>query len=360
MDLPVLPPIAPMLAKPSRTIPPDMHYEAKWDGFRAIIFRDGDEVEIGSRNEKPLTRYFPEVVELAKRTLPQRCVVDGEIIIESQGHLDFDALLNRIHPAASRVAMLAEQTPASFVAFDLLALGDNSLMSDQFSLRRAQLVEAVQSGQGMHVAPATTDQALATEWFELFEGAGLDGLIAKALTAPYEPNKRSMIKIKHERTADCVVAGYRQHKSGEGVGSLLLGLYDAAGRLHQVGVSASFTMAKRRELVELLRPYELSGEDANTHPWIAATAAADTDTDVGGVGVRMPGGQTRWNSGKDLSWQPLRPELVVEVAYDHMQGDRFRHTAGFRRWRPDRDPESCDFAQLDRPTTVSLSTIWQV
>lgn len=345
-----MPPVSPMLAKPAKKIPADLHYEGKWDGFRAIIFRDGDEVVIGSRNEKPLTRYFPEVVHNILAAFPERCVVDGEIVIAADGHLDFDALLNRIHPADSRVQLLARETPAQFVGFDLLAIDDRNLLDDPFEARRALLVDRIPGGPGIHVTPSTRDEALAAHWFEQFEGAGLDGVIAKSLTGPYEPGKRTMIKIKHDRTADCVVAGFRWHKSGPVVGSLLLGLYDARGNLNQVGVSASFTMAKREELVGLLEPYRMPPEDAANHPWLAELAQQD--------GTRLPGGESRWNAGKDLSWQPLRPELVIEVAYDHMQGTRFRHTAGFRHWRPDRDPASCTYDQLEVPVSYSLADIF--
>lgn len=341
-----------MLAKPVKSIPPDLHYEAKWDGFRAIVFRDGDEVVIGSRNEKPLTRYFPEVIEAAKSELPGRCVVDGEIIISTDGHLDFDALLNRIHPADSRVQMLAQTTPASFVAFDLLAIGDDDLMQSPFSKRRERLVEALaKSRHPVYLAPSTTDMKEAERWFIDLEGAGLDGLIAKPPASLYEPNKRTMFKIKHERTADCVVAGFRWHKSGGVVGSLILGLFDDEGKLHHVGVSASFPMKTRAELVETLAPYRLAEGETADHPW-----AWGSEDDSAEVVARVPGAQTRWSTGKDLSWVPLRLSLVVEVAYDHMQGTRFRHTAQFRRWRPDREPQSCTFDQLERPVTLSLDT----
>jgi len=357
MHLPVEPPIAPMLAKPASTIPAGMHYEGKWDGFRAIVFRAGDEIVIGSRNEKPLTRYFPELVEALRENLPERCVVDGEIIIATRGHLDFDALLNRIHPADSRVKLLAQETPASFVAFDLLALGDDDLMQRPFSDRRASLerVLATANPAGpVHLAPGTTNIDQAKRWFVDFEGAGLDGLIAKPLNGLYESNKRTMIKIKHERTADCVVAGFRWHKSGQVVGSLLLGLYDEQGGLHQVGVSASFTAAKRAELVEILKPLRLDDNQAGEHPWVKAISG---EPGAEGENVRLPGGQSRWNAGKDLSWMPLDLALVVEVAYDHMSGTRFRHTASFRRWRPDRDPLSCTYAQLEHPVTMELAEV---
>ena len=371
MQLPVMPPVAPMLAKAAKTIPANMIYEGKWDGFRAIIFRDGDDVVIGSRNEKPLTRYFPEVVEHALRELPQRCVVDGEIIIATDGRLDFEALLQRIHPAQSRVDLLAKQTPAQFVAFDLLALGDRDLMSEPFVVRRAELVASIagsaqsvpdptlNTGRGVHVAAATEDLAIAQQWFTQLEGAGLDGIVAKSPTGRYQPNKRAMVKIKHERTADVVVAGFRWHKSGGVVGSLLLGLYDDAGVLQQVGVCASFTMTKRAELVDLLEPFRPSADELerNGHPWLA-TPEPVSKSGESASHSRVPGAVSRWNSGRDLSWEPLRPELVVEVAYDHMQGTRFRHTAQFRRWRPDRDPTSCTYEQLQIPETMGLDAVF--
>lgn len=362
MQLPVMPPVAPMLAKPAKNIPAGMHYEGKWDGFRAIIFRDGDEVEIGSRNERPLTRYFPEVVEYIRETTPTRFVADGELIIVRDGCLDFDALLNRIHPAESRVNLLAQEIPADFVAFDLLALGDDDLMNLPFEQRRAQLESALAGGPSqVHVAPATRDLEVAQNWFVDFEGAGLDGLIVKALDGVYEPNKRTMIKIKHERTADCVVAGFRWHKTGPIIGSLLLGLYDDAGALHSVGVSASFTMQKRAELVEFLTPYIADGDSLQAHPWRDwaefAAASLDGPPAPGEANVRMPGALSRWNAHKDLSWIPLRPELVVEVGYDHMQGTRFRHTAKFRNWRPDRDPRSCTYDQLEIPLKYTMDDV---
>ncbi|GGI47991.1 ATP-dependent DNA ligase [Agromyces flavus] len=353
MDLPVMPPVAPMLAKSVKDIPDVGHVEPKWDGFRTIVFRDGDEVELGSRNERPMTRYFPELVEALRHNLPERCVVDGEIILARDGRLDFDALQQRIHPAASRVRLLAEQTPVSFVAFDLLALGDDDLTSHPFAERRARLEQALANASDpVFVTPATADPAVAREWFERFEGAGLDGVVAKPLDGTYQPDKRTMFKIKHERTADCVVAGYRWHKSGDVIGSLLLGLYDDDGRLQHVGVSASFSMARRRALVDELAPYVEA--DLARHPWgeWAGQEAQRTG--------RMPGAVSRWSAGKDLSFVPLRPELVVEVAYDHMEGDRFRHTAQFRRWRADRTPESCTYAQLEAPAGLDLGEILPV
>ncbi|WP_069885907.1 ATP-dependent DNA ligase [Streptomyces luteocolor] len=351
MDLPVMPPVKPMLAKPVAKIPPGMQYEAKWDGFRAVVFRDGDEIELGSRTGKPLTRYFPELVEALRGRLPARCVLDGEIVIARDGHLDFDALTERIHPAASRVALLAERTPASFVAFDLLALGDEALLDVPLADRRALLVKALSGvAAPVHVAPATTDPEVAREWFEQFEGAGLDGVIAKPLDLRYRQNERLMFKIKHERTADVVVAGYRFHKSGPVVGSLLLGLYDDEGTLQHVGVAAAFAMKRRAELVEELEPLRM--ESAQGHPWAAWTDEAAHET------ARMPGAPSRWSGKKDLSWVPLRPERVCEVAYDHMEGGRrFRHTARFRTWRPDRDPESCTYAQLEEPVSYSLADV---
>lgn len=347
-----MPPVAPMLSRAAAKIPPGMNYEGKWDGFRAIVFRDGDDVVIGSRNEKPLTRYFPEVVRAVKESLPSRCVVDGEIVIVSGDHLDFERLLDRIHPADSRVRELAERTPASFVAFDLLALDTVNCMANPFEQRRDALVSALAgAAPPVHLASATTDLAVAHEWFEQFEGAGLDGIVAKRLDGPYRPGERDMIKIKHERTADCVVAGFRWHKSGGVVGSLLLGLYDDAGVLNHVGVSASFPMKRRAELVEELRPYRMPIDQLDRHPWAEWASAQAHEAS------RLPGSQSRWNAKKDLSWEPLRPELVVEVAYEHMQGTRFRHTAHFRRWRPDRTPASCTYEQLEEPVTFDIAQV---
>ncbi|MFD8542799.1 ATP-dependent DNA ligase [Streptomyces sp. NPDC059649] len=350
MDLPVMPPVSPMLAKPVSKIPAGMQYEAKWDGFRVIVFRDGTEVEIASRTTKSLSRYFPEVITAVRNELPRRCVVDGEIVIAHDGRLHFEELLERIHPADSRVRTLAERTPASLVAFDLLALGSDSLMREPQSARREALVKALRTaGPPVHTAPATTDRELAEHWFTQFEGAGLDGVIAKPLDLPYRPGDRVMFKVKHARTADCVVAGYRLHKSGPVVGSLLLGLHDDAGQLQHVGVCASFPMARRRKLVEELAPLRM--DDAAEHPW-----GAWTDEEAH-ASRRMPGGPSRWSGGKDLSWVPLRPEWVCEVAYDHMEGSRFRHTAQFRRWRPDRTPESCTYAQLEEPVGYDLGEL---
>ncbi|MFD1719468.1 ATP-dependent DNA ligase [Georgenia deserti] len=350
MDLPVMPPVSPMLAKSVKKIPDVGHVEPKWDGFRTIIFRDGDDVVLGSRNERPMTRYFPELVDAVREHLPARCVLDGEIVVITGERLDFEALQQRIHPAQSRVEMLAERTPVSFVAFDLLALGGEDLTAQPFGRRRDRLVEALAPADApVHLTRATADLGEAREWFDTFEGAGLDGVIAKPLDGPYQPNKRAMYKVKHERTADCVVAGFRWHKSGPVLGSLLLGLYDDAGTLHHVGVAASFSMARRKELLEELEPYR--EVDLAEHPW---GAWADQEAHAG---RRMPGAVSRWNATKDLSFEPLRPELVLEVAYDHMEGDRFRHTAQFRRWRPDRDPSSCGYDQLQEPATYRLSDV---
>ncbi|CAL9631316.1 DNA ligase C [Streptomyces sp. enrichment culture] len=346
-----MPPVLPMLAKSVAAIPANMHYEAKWDGFRAIVFRDGDEVEFGSRTGKPLTRYFPELVAAVRERLPERCVVDGEIVVAREGHLDFDALSERIHPADSRVRTLAERTPASLVAFDLLALGDESLMNAPLTERRERLAEALSGVTApVHLAPATTDIEVARQWFEQYEGAGLDGVVAKPPAGRYRPDERAMFKIKHERTADVVVAGYRLHKSGPVVGSLLLGLYDDRGTLQHVGVSAAFTMKRRAELVGELEPLRM--DDVSGHPWAAWSEEAAHES------ARLPGAPSRWSGRKDLSWVPLRPERVAEVAYDHMEnGQRFRHTARFRRWRPDRTPESCTYAQLEEPVRYDLAEI---
>ncbi|MCP2313469.1 ATP-dependent DNA ligase [Kitasatospora paracochleata] len=352
MELPVMPPVSPMLAKSVADIPPGMQYEAKWDGFRAIVFRDGDEVELGSRTGKPLTRYFPEVVEAVRAQLPERCVVDGEIVIAHDGRLHFEELLERIHPAASRVRTLAERTPASLVAFDLLALDGEAVDQRPLTERRDALAAALAGARPpVHLAPATTSMETARTWFSQYEGAGLDGIVAKPLDQPYRPGERTMFKVKHARTADCVVAGYREHKSGPVVGSLLLGLYDADGTLQHVGVCASFPMARRRELVEELAP--LRPDDLTGHPW-AAWAEEDAQ-----AASRLPGAVSRWTGKKDLSWVPLRPERVIEVAYDHMEGTRFRHTTQFRRWRPDRTPDTCTYEQLDEPVSYDLGELLQ-
>lgn len=358
VDLPVNPPLLPMLAKRVDELPSgdDWIFEPKWDGFRALIFRDSDEILIQSRDEKPLNRYFPELVESLQKTLPARCVLDGELVIVRNNELDFDALQLRLHPAASRVKLLAQRTPSSCVFFDLLCLGDRDLRGESFEKRRRELEQVLSSAPPpVHLTPATKDRSLASDWFRRFEGAGLDGVIAKPVAGTYEPNKRVMLKVKHERDCDCVVAGFRWHKKGDRtlVGSLLLGLFDDAGALQHVGVCASFSTEKRRELAEFLAPYR---EDAlEKHPWRGwAEAGIETEDGV----KRMPGGQSRWSQGKDLSWEPLRPELVVEVAYDHMQGDRFRHTAQFRRWRNDKKPSDCTYAQLEVVAPQELTEIF--
>jgi ATP-dependent DNA ligase len=356
VPLPLSSPILPMLAKRVEEIPLDTErwsFEPKWDGFRAVIFRDRDELLIQSRDGKPLDRYFPELRGPLVRQLPQRCVLDGEIVIAGEGGLDFDALTLRIHPAASRVKTLAAQSPASVVFFDLLQLDDRDLRDEPFTVRRSELERAMADLEApLHLTPATRDRATAQDWFKRFEGAGLDGVIAKLVAGPYTPDKRTMLKIKHERDCDCVVAGFRWHKDGDGTanGSLLLGLYNGAGKLQHVGVCASFTAAKRKELVEFLAPYR---EDAlRNHPW------ADWADEAAQASGRMPGGQSRWNAGKDLSWQPLRIELVLEVAYEHMQGDRFRHLAHFRRWRPDKPTADCTYEQLEVVAPHELMSIF--
>ena len=342
-----------MLAKIASTLPEGdgVLYEPKWDGFRAIVFRGEDEVYIQSRELKPLDRYFPEVQAAALAQLPARCVLDGEIVIATRRGLDFDALQMRLHPAASRIAKLAKDTPASFLAFDLLAADGIDLREDPQVERRARLERLLSSVKPpIHLTPLTKDPAEATEWLKRFEGAGLDGVIAKAASAPYQPGKRVMFKIKHERTADCVVAGFRWHKSGrDAVGSLLLGLYDNAGKLHHVGVTSSFTMVRRRELVAELAP--LRENALGEHPWREWASMGDAIT-------RMPGGQSRWSAGKDLSWEPLRIERVCEVKYDHLQGDRFRHGTTFLRWRPDKSPSECRYDQLEVTAPYELARVF--
>jgi ATP-dependent DNA ligase len=371
MDLPVMPPVRPMLAKSVKGIPdPAKHtvgditglsFEPKWDGFRCLVFKDGDEVELASRNTKPLTRYFPEVAAAMREQLPARCVLDGEIFVALRDEngvdrLEFETLQERIHPAKSRIDMLAEKTPAGFVAFDLLALGDTSYVDHPFAERRRALEQALSGLDGpCFLTATTTDPEEAEGWFHRFEGAGLDGVVAKPLGAPYVENARTMLKIKHERTADVVVAGYREHKTSTPerplLGSLLLGLYDPVGRageLQHVGVSASFTESRRAELIQQLQPLVVPLED---HPWGRWAEFLTANPD------RVPGTQSRWSQGKDLSFTPLRPDLVIEVAYDHMEGRRFRHTAQFRRWRTDRDPESCGYDQLEEPVSYDLADV---
>ena len=375
----MLPPVLPMLAKAVKDVPdpaayPDREhggehagllFEPKWDGFRCLVFKDGEEVELASRNTKPLTRYFPEVVEAFRSApLPRRCVLDGELIgaVPSTGlrtggdRLDFDRLQERIHPADSRVRMLAESTPAAYVAFDLLAVDDESLVGAPLAVRRARLEAALaetakSDGSRIHLTRVTTDRDVARGWFEHFEGAGLDGIVAKPLNGTYQPDKRVMFKVKHERTADVVLAGYRLHKASTEerplLGSLLLGLYDAEGHLRHVGVSASFPTARRAQLHDELQPLVC---DASEHPW-------GKWQEITASGERMPGAVSRWSAGKDLSFVPLRPDLVLEVGYDHMEGDRFRHTAQFKRWRTDRDPRTCTYEQLDEPVSYDLADV---
>ncbi|MFF0815282.1 ATP-dependent DNA ligase [Rhodococcus sp. NPDC003318] len=343
MDLPVRPPVQPMLAKAAAAVPeqppegePVWSYEPKWDGFRAIVFRDGDKVVLGSRSGKDLGRYFPEMLDAVRAELPERCVLDGELVVAREiggrTRLDWEALSERIHPAASRVALLAEQTPSQLIGFDLLALGDDDLTSVPFAQRRSALLDAVGGGPSCHVTTATTDPAVATEWFHAFEGAGLDGVVAKKLAGHYVPNKREMIKVKHSRTADAVVIGYRPHKSQPGIGSMLLGLYQD-GDLRMIGGASAFTAAKRIEYQEILDRHRV-GED-----------------------VVHDGEATRWAAGRDRQWVPLRPELVVEVAYDQMEGDRLRHAARFLRWRPDRDADSCTYEQLEVPVRYDFADV---
>jgi len=392
-DLPVPPPVSPMLAKLSRALPlGDFIYEPKWDGFRCIIFRNGDDVELGSRNELPLTRYFPEVVEAVRRFLPERAVVDGEVVVAGPKGLDFDALSQRVHPAESRVRLLAKSTPASFVGFDLLALGERDLRGEPFGERR-RLLEGCLAQNGVlsqgaggraagvgqvHLTPATRSAAEAQEWFEIFEGAGLDGVVAKPGDLKYLEGKRSMVKVKHERTAEFVVAGFRRYRASavragsarrgqaaaaaggergvggvEEVGSLMLGLYDPAGNLCHVGVIGAFPATQRRELAAFLAPYRaLPGRGLAEHPWAQWAAAGEE------AGGRLPGARSRWNATKDLSFEALRPELVVEASYEHLQGDRLRHTAQFRRWRPDRAPRSCTYEQLGAVVPYLLADVF--
>ena len=374
MVLPLRSPIAPMLAKLATEVPDGdgWLYEPKWDGFRCVVLRDGDDIELASRNERPFNRYFPELLEPLRRRLPVRCVVDGEIVVPDPGGqgLDFDALLQRIHPAESRVRRLAAETPASFVAFDLLALGDRSLLDEPLELRHRLLdaelarttdtdgahrtsavdrTDQVHGTSAVHLCPSTRSAETAREWFHEFEGAGLDGVVAKRLDGPYTPDKRTMVKVKHSRTTECVVAGYRVHKDGKGVGSLLLGLYDEAGRLHHVGVTAGFTVKRRAELLTELEP--LTHDAVEGHPWQEwAEAMAHSQQ-------RLPGAQSRWNAGKDLSWVPLRAERVAEVTFGQLQSGRFRHGVQLVRWRPDRTPASCTYDQLDVATALPFESV---
>jgi ATP-dependent DNA ligase len=358
MDLPVMPPIRPMLAKRVPELPSagSFIFEPKWDGFRTLVFRDADEVLIQSRDEKSLNRYFPELMAPLTHALPDRCVLDGEIVIVQNEGLDFDALQLRIHPAASRVMLLSQQIPASIVFFDILCEGRRDLRQTPFQVRRRMLEDLFASvPPPLHVTPSTTDSKIAAEWFQRFEGAGLDGVMAKPIAGIYESDKRVMLKVKHERECDCVVAGFRWHKKGDRpmLGSLLLGLFNDSGILQHVGVCASFTDEKRKDLIRYLSPYRENALDG--HPWKEWAGPATGDDGP----HRMPGGQSRWSQGKDLSWEPLRPELVVEVAYDHLQGDRFRHTAQFRRWRLDKSPQDCTYAQLEVVPPEELASVFR-
>ena len=360
VNLPVNPPVLPMLAKRVEQLPAGdtWIFEPKWDGFRALVFRDGDDILIQSRDEKTLNRFFPDLLNPLRHALPARCVLDGEIVIVKNNGLDFDELQLRLHPAASRVRLLSEKHPASIVFFDLLCEGDRDLCSEFFEKRRGKL-EAILSEAvpPIHITPATRNSNIAGDWFRRFEGAGFDGVIVKPVSGTYEPNKRTMLKVKHERDCDCVVAGFRWHKKGErtALGSLLLGLYDDSGVLHHTGVCSSFSTAKRIELIKFLAPYR---ENAlSNHPW---KGWADPTSATSEMGHRIPGGQSRWSQGKDLSWEPLRPELVLQVAYDHMQGDRFRHNVQFRRWRTDKTTSACTYAQLETIAPQELLEIFGI
>jgi ATP-dependent DNA ligase len=357
LALPFLPPVEPMLAKLSAELPSEGQgfvFEPKWDGFRALVWKSGDEVYIQSRDLKPLGRYFPELEAELRTKLPERCVLDGEIVIATAGRLDFDALLLRIHPAATRIQMLAEQSPASYVAWDLLASGDDDLRDRPQIERRAALERALADVRPpIHLTPATRDRAVAADWFERFEGAGLDGVIAKPESLPYTPGKRVMLKIKHQRTADCVVGGFRWYKGGKGtlVGSLLLGLYDEAGVLHHVGVTSAFQRPVRAELAAMLEPLREGARDG--HPWREWAEWQDKET-----AQRLPGATSRWNRGKDLSWEPIRIGLVCEVAFEHLQGTRFRHAAHWKRWRPDKPASECRYDQLAETPAYELENIF--
>jgi ATP-dependent DNA ligase len=354
-QFPIEPPIEPMLAKIAETLPvaDGLFYEPKWDGFRAIVFRGGGDAYIQSRDLRPLDRYFPELHDACVSSLPEGCVVDGEIVIATPHGLDFDALQLRLHPAASRIAKLSKATPAEFVAFDVLAADNEDLRDTPFRERRARLERLARGlGAPFHLTPTTTDRDMAADWLDRFEGAGLDGVVAKPGEGLYQPGKRAMFKIKHARTADCVVAGFRWHKTGPGtlVGSLLLGLYDQAGALQHVGVTSSFTMAKRKALAAELAPLQKGAMD--DHPWREWAQADGSDM------KRMPGAQSRWSAGKDLSWEPLRIERVCEVKYDHLQGNRFRHATVFQRWRPDKQPSDCRYDQLEVTTAYELEKVF--
>lgn len=361
MSFPIAPPIEPMLAKLAHELPREggFLFEPKWDGFRALVFRDGADVYVQSRDLKPIARYFPELLAPLRDGTPPRCVLDGEIVVAKGGALDFDALLLRIHPAASRVEALSKESPASYVAFDLLAEGDEDLRGAPQRVRRARLEAALAGARApVHLTPATRDRTLAEDWFRRFEGAGLDGVIAKPDELPYLPGKRAMIKVKHERTAECVVAGFRWFKGARGtrVGSLLLGLFDDAGVLHHVGICASFSTARREELARELEPLREGAREG--HPWAKWAPPEDADGEGEAAAQRRPGATSRWNRGKDLSWEPLRIERVCEVAYDHMQGTRFRHATHFKRWRPDKPPRDCAYSKLDVAPPFELGELF--
>ena len=347
-----MPPVSPMLAELTHTIPEgDLQYEPKWDGFRAIVFRDGDELVIGSRNGRPLERYFPELVTALREQLPPRIVLDGEIVIAGERGLDFELLQLRLHPARSRIDKLAKETPAHLVGFDLLALGDEDLRPLPLARRRALLEEALAGARSpVHLTPASADPAVARDWFTRFEGAGLDGILAKPRGGPYVEGERTMIKVKHTRTADCVVGGFRYGKDGKGLASLLLGLFDDEGKLHFVGVASGMAAKLRRELEATLAPYREGG--GTDHPWVTGWTGADVPDFQ-----RIPGGNSRWSADRDLSWEPVRPERVAEVAYDHLQGTRFRHATRFVRWRPDRTPDSCRYDQLEKVPPAELGML---
>jgi ATP-dependent DNA ligase len=357
MAFPIALPIKPMLAKLARTIPEGDHwlFEPKWDGFRCIVAREGDSVELHSRSERPFTRYFPELLPVLRAALPDHVVIDGEIVVpdhDGKG-LDFDALLQRIHPAASRVNRLAEETPAVFIAFDVLAVGDDSWLERPLRDRRDALLDLVKPGPSVFITPASSDPAVAADWFTTFEGAGLDGIVAKGLDDVYQPDKRALVKVKHQRTADCVLAGFRMHKDGQGVGSMLLGLFDDSGTLHHVGVAAAFSVSERKELLAELTPMRENALDG--HPWAEWAEFAQLSEPTGpGEVQRRPGATSRWNAGKDLSWVPVRVERVVEVTFGQLENGRFRHGVTFLRWRPDRTPESCRYDQLDVASPVDF------
>ena len=355
LDLPVMPPLKPMLAKAVDGVPTNepMLYEPKWDGFRCIVFRDGDTVILGSRNEKPLTRYFPELIDPIRASFPDRCVVDGEMVVAVDGTLNFDALGQRIHPVDSRVQRLAVETPASFVAFDLIALGDDDLRQVSFGERHQRLADLLRDvAPPIHLTPSTFDPGVAEDWFHRFEGAGFDGVMAKPLAGNYLSDKRVQWKVKHKRTADVVIAGARPHKDGNGVGSLLLGLFDERGNLHHIGVASSFTAAKRTELIDEIEPFLL--DDPSQHPW-----ASWMDVSAHETGQRLPGAPSRWNGKKDQSWVPTNCELVAEVGFETVTSGRLRHPARLVRWRPDKSPHQCRYDQLEKIAPLELAEVFR-